>query len=108
MQAEWQKMDTAPTDGRPFLVQFLPYSTPVLCMRKVIKTLTAGGLDIRDCGSWLHVHGIHDDYECGPTSGEPDWAVAPDKMNKVAAWRWREIPEAPQAVLEEIRTDLAD
>ncbi len=103
----WNKMDTAPTDGRPFLVQYLPYGAPVLCMRKVTMEAAKRGLLVTDCGAWLHVIGIDDDHSYGPTRGEPSWSVAPDKLNNVSAWRWCEIPEAPQSVLDEIKADLA-
>ena len=104
---KWKKMDSAPRDGSAFLVQYLPYSTSVLCMRRVQFSVGAkGNLESRDLGSWLHVGGIKDDVEHGVTIPSPEWCVAPDGLNNVSAWRWCELPTAPTRVLAEIRRDL--
>lgn len=104
---KWRTMDSAPRDGSAFLVQYLPYSTSVLCMRRVQFSVDdKGNLASRDLGSWLHVGGIKDDTEYGPTVPEPQWAIASDTLNNTAAWRWCELPSAPPNVLAEIRGDL--
>lgn len=104
---KWNTMDSAPRDGSAFLVQYLPYSAAVLCMRRVQFSVDAkGNLASRDLGSWLHVGGIKDDVEYGPTIPEPMWCIAPDGANNVSAWRWCELPSAPAGVLADIRRDL--
>jgi hypothetical protein len=105
----WKTMDQAPRDGRAFLVQYLPYSNPKTCMRKVtFEVAEGGGITSKDHGAWLIVSGIDDEFSDGPTSGNPGWSIAPDDLNTVAAWRWREIPGAPVAVCNEIRDALAE
>lgn len=104
---KWKLMDSAPRDGSAFLVQYLPYSTAVLCMRRVQFSVDANGnLVSRDLGSWLHVGGIKDDVEYGTTVPEPTWAIASDSLNNTSAWRWCELPAAPASVLADMRRDL--
>lgn len=102
--SDWNTMDSAPRGGQPFLVQCLPYGDPALCMRRVrLSVNNEGHLIEEDLGAWLIVRGIDDEFERGCTTAEPRWSVARDSLNDVAAWRWREIPNAPTEVLNEIR-----
>jgi hypothetical protein len=104
---KWEKMDSAPRDGSAFLVQYLPYSTAVLCMRRVrFDQDRQGNLTIEDLGAWIQVGGIRDDIEYGPTDGKPEWAVAEDRLNNTMAWRWSKLPQAPATILAAIREDL--
>ncbi len=106
----WKKMDSAPRDGSAFLVQHLPYAPASLCMRRVQYYMDSGGdVKRRDLGGWIHVGGVQNDLEdhCETVSrARPEWAIAPDRMNQVEAWRWTELPTAPQEILDQIRTDL--
>ena len=106
---EWKTMDSAPRDGSPFLVQYLPYGNACLCMRRVQFSVNRDGERVtRDLGSWLRVHGIEDDLENGsPTIPSPQWSIAPDGLNSVGAWRWAPMPCAPESIKGEIKQALA-
>lgn len=99
---EWKTMVDAPLDGTPFLLQYLSYGSPVLCMRRVRFDRNAAGDLIReDLGGWVYVSGIDDAWdERAPTTGEPSWSIAPDKLNDTSAWRWSAIPHPDQHVLD--------
>lgn len=104
---KWKTMDSAPRDGSAFLVQYLPYSSAVLCMRRVQFSVDANGdLQSHDLGSWIHVGGICENIEYGPSLPRPEFSIAADKLNNVSAWRWCELPSAPPAILADIRRDL--
>ncbi len=99
----WRTIDTAPKDGTPFIVRYLPYLSGTLCMRRVRWVqATEGGVNMEDMGAWLIVTGIDDDFnEHRPTSGEPSWSIAADANNDTAKWAWQPLP-APTAVLEDV------
>ena len=104
---DWQHMERAPRDGSPFLVQYLPYGRPVLCMRRVRLERTPVGITVTDLGAWLHVSGIDVDLEDkDSTTADPGWSIAPDHLNSVSAWRWCEIPTAPTETLRAIKAAL--
>ncbi len=106
-QPDWQKMDTAPRDGRGFLVQRLPYADADLCMRRVKWVEDGDKVKVVDLGGWVIVDGIDDDFtEFLPTSGQAAVIVAPDHLNSTHIWRWIPLPQAPAEVLAAIRSEL--
>lgn len=87
-------MDTAPRDGSPFLVRYLPYAPLVLCMRRIRFDVVNGDIIAQDLGSWVHVGGIDDDVDCGNSSTLPSYSIAPDSLNDIAKWGWAPLPQA--------------
>lgn len=100
----WQDISTAPKDGKPFIVRYLPYLGGTLCMRRVrwVQDEKEGGVLMEDMGGWLLVDGIDDDFnDHRPTTGEPSWSVAADANNDTSAWVWQPLPTPPNQ-----RTDI--
>ena len=92
----WRSMDSAPKDGTPFLVRYLPYGSAVLCMRRVRWVAADEAVQMQDMGAWLLVSGIDDDFgERLPTTGGVSWSVAADAHNDTRAWLWMPLPAAP-------------
>ncbi len=92
----WQDIASAPKDGTPFIVKYLPYLGGYTCMRRVLWVSDGERVEMQDMGAWLIVHGIDDDWENGlPTSGEPSWSIASDDMNDTASWLWQPLPTPP-------------
>lgn len=89
----WQTMDSAPRDGSPFIVKYLPYLGGYLCMRRVRWVADDESVALEDMGAWIIVGGIDDEFtERLPTSGDPDWSIASDKHNDTSTWKWLPLP----------------
>ncbi len=92
----WYGIESAPKDGSPFIVRYLPYLGGYLCMRRVRWVADGDSVAVEDMGAWLIVRGIDDDFdEVLPTSGQPSWSIAPDGYNDTSEWRWQPLPKPP-------------